>query len=264
MNNNINSTSLNSKIKKSQLKNLNADSINSVEIIEQTPGSTVLATCSDRDITLYNVSSQTKHSLYPAFNHEGADAAATKSSATRRPRSHDHANDDEITCLKSCNTTVGSSSLLASNGRLVMLFDLNEQPRLVDKLKFNQDTINCVEFSPASNVGSAGTVLTLGDDAGEIKIVDMRESKSATRHVPSLTLRNTLKGHKNICYCLKYHPSRPHELFSGSFDCSVIKWDLRNPKTKLAGLFSWHCLFLFFPFLLLLLLLKIKDIFYLF
>lgn len=199
---------LGTKIKKSQINNLNIDSINSIEIIENNKNatSTMLATCSDTDITLFNVSDQTKHSLY-----------STQGSSKSK------SNLDEISCLKSYHQ---NDLLFASNSRHIMMFDLKEQ-KLVNKLKFNQETVNCMEF------GSG--VLTLGDDSGEIKIVDVREPTNKSSSMPSLTLRNTLKGHKNICYCLKYHPTRPYELFSGSFDCSIIKWDTRNPKNKLAG-----------------------------
>lgn len=211
------SNNLGARFKKTQLDHLNEDSINSIEILDRSnnnPDSTVLATCSDVDITLYNLSSQTKHTLYPLAKATKAGGKSSKSNE-----------DDEISCLKSNNDL-----LFASNGRQIMLFDLNEQPRLVDKFKFNQETINCMEF------GSGSSTLTIGDDSGEIKIVDMREAKSTrSSNNVSLTLRTTLKGHKNICYCLKYHPTRPHELFSGSYDCSFIKWDLRSPKAKLAG-----------------------------
>ena len=194
-------TNFGEKIKKSKLENLNKDSINSIEILKTSDSnSTSLATCSDLDISLINVSTNTRKSLF----------SVPKSSQ------------DELSCLKSYS----NDHLFASHGRHVLLFDVN-QLKQINRLKFNSDTINCMELGSVNN----SQVLTLGDDSGEIKIVDLRVNNG----VPSLTLKNTLKGHKNICFCLKYHPTRPYELFSGSFDCSFIKWDTRNGKAKLAG-----------------------------
>lgn len=113
---------LNGKLRKTNLQNLNKDSINSIEILKSNDNR-IIATCSDVDINLYNVASGARHTLFPL--------TSTKCTL-----------ENEINCLKSFTDDL----LLASNGPYVFLFDVNEQ-KLVNKLKFNKDTINCIDFS---------------------------------------------------------------------------------------------------------------------
>lgn len=186
-------------IKKFQLENLNKNSINSIEFLEK--NANTYATCSDEDIILYNQSTESKQTLF-----------AGDANKKHEP--------DEITYLKHFQ----SNLLFAANGKYLNIFDIN-QLKLNDKFKFCKDTINCIE------IGQKNQVVTLGDDSGEIKLIDLRINAAKAPCV-NLTLKKTLNQHKNICYTLKYHPSRDYELFSGSYDCSILKWDTRFLKSN--------------------------------
>jgi len=52
--------------------------------------------------------------------------------------------------------------------------------------------------------------------------------------IPSVKLKKNLSTHTNICSDLKFNPSNESELFSCSFDCSVVKWDMRLVKKSSA------------------------------
>ncbi len=54
--------------------------------------------------------------------------------------------------------------------------------------------------------------------------------QAAVLALPTVTLRKSLASHENICSGLKLNPASDNELFSCSFDCTVIKWDLRAVK----------------------------------
>jgi len=54
--------------------------------------------------------------------------------------------------------------------------------------------------------------------------------QAAVLALPTVTLRKSLASHMNICSGLKLNPASDNELFSCSFDCTVIKWDLRAVK----------------------------------
>lgn len=47
----------------------------------------------------------------------------------------------------------------------------------------------------------------------------------------TLTIRKKMIGHSNICSSIKFNPLNDYELFSGSFDCSILIWDIRSTKT---------------------------------
>lgn len=111
---------LSENVHKTTLENLNKDSINSIEIVKN---STTLATCSDSDLVLYNLSSKTQSSLFSAST--GLNSFA-----------------GECNCLKCINDHI----LLASQGRHICLYDINELKQ-VNRLKFNQDVINCLELA---------------------------------------------------------------------------------------------------------------------
>ena len=186
--------SLSEKIKKSLIENLNNNSINNIEFLGE--NKITLITCSDEDIILFNQSTNAKQTLYIGSGNKKNEP-------------------DEITNLKYFQT----NQLFATNGKYLHLFDIN-QLKLIDKFKFCNDTINCIEL------GQKNQVITLGDDSGQVKLIDLRVNPVKSTSV-SLTLKKTLNQHKNICYALKYHPTRENELFSGSFDCSILKWDTR-------------------------------------
>lgn len=186
--------------KKRLVNDLNSNSINHVELLDNNNNSHTLATCSDTDITLYNESTNTRHTLYQ--------------STSKKP------DDDEISYLKSFHS---ANYMFAANGPFLQLFNI-EKLKPVDRFKFCKETINCID------VRNNNSHVTICDDSGQIKLIDVRIKPAAP--MINLTLNRTLDRHRNICFVIRYHPHKEHELFSGSFDCSVLKWDLRFAKSQ--------------------------------
>ncbi len=184
------------------LSNLNKNSINSFDLLNQN----TIFTCSDDDLVLYNTSTATRHVLY--------EAKADK--------------DEEFGCLRcftaNDNQNKETDFLFASNASRILLFDVNTQQQMTS-FKFSRESINAIEFNRSKSL------LATGDDSGEIKLLDLRVN-SIQKEVLNLTLKKTLKTHSNICFALKFNPNNENELFSGSFDCSVIKWDMRYLNAK--------------------------------
>lgn len=188
-----------SKVNKSKLISLNKNSINCFDFLSNNDHD-LLVSCCEEEINLFNLKTNSKQCLHTS-------------------------KEDEIGCFKLYNVSDNSASknLFSSSGKYLNMFDLN-QAKLLNKYKFSKDTINSIELNKANNL------LTCGDDSGEIRLIDLRQNPNQT--APSLTLKKTLQQHENICFTLKYHPINEHELFSGSFDCSFIKWDTRFLKAS--------------------------------
>ncbi|CAF0778741.1 unnamed protein product [Brachionus calyciflorus] len=178
------------QIKNFQLPNLNSNSINSFDFIDNS-----LLTCCESELNLFNLETKSKTTIYKATNEET----------------------EELGCFK----LIDNKNALVSNQNYVHLFDINTQKEL-NKFNFFQETVNCLELN------KQGNVLVGCDDSGEIKLLDLRIQSD----IPNLSLHKSLKQHQNICYCLKFHPMNEYELFSGSFDCTFVKWDIRFPKAK--------------------------------
>jgi WD40 repeat protein len=183
------------------IKNIHKNSINSIDINQK---NNILYSCSDDQLYLTNLNTLTKHCLC-----EINDSKSIK----------------ELTCLKYHNFDDKNDHLFSSNSNILHLYDLNHLKQ-ISKFKFSKDTINTIEINQNNNL------IALCDDSGEIKLIDLR----ANNRTINLTLRKTLSSHSNICFCLKFNPSNDNEFFSGSFDCSIIKWDTRfiskNNKNK--------------------------------
>ena len=73
-------------------------------------------------------------------------------------------------------------------------------------------------------------MLACCDDSGKINLLDLKYS--ADTKLPNLTLKKSLIDHENICSSVKFNPNNEFELFSGSFDCSILKWDIRYVKSN--------------------------------
>jgi WD40 repeat protein len=199
------STSKNDHFKKSHISNLNQDTINCIDIQKDSQDSTILFSCSDQELTLCNLNTLVKHSLFP-----------TAGSSSKKKQ------ENEFNSLKFHQFGKDSNYLFVSNDNILNLYDVNALKQ-TSTFKFCQDTINSIE------INSQNSLVALADDAGEIKLLDLRTNKDSKLKSSgiSLTLKKTFKQHSNICFCLQFNPFNPNELFSGSFDCSVIKWDLR-------------------------------------
>ncbi|RNA44229.1 WD repeat-containing 53 [Brachionus plicatilis] len=122
---------------------------------------------------------------------------------------------EELGCFK----IFQQDKLFLSNENIIQLFDLNLSQQ-INKFKFSKDTINSIKISKKDNI------LACCDDSGEIKLLDVRTQSRE----PCLSFCKSLNQHDNICYALEFHPANEHELFSGSFDCTFIKWDIRFQK----------------------------------
>ena len=190
------------KFKKTIISDLQTDAINSIESND----GVLLYTCCDEAITCLNMQTGTKQTFYSA--------AANQT-------------DDEINCLKLFNLSGGNTGgyLLVANNQYLQVFDVNTCKQ-VSKYKFFKETINSIELNSLRNS------VACSDDSGEIKILDLRVKKDKQMSLPTLTMRKSLLSHSNICFSVKFHPLNDNVLFSGSFDCTVLKWDLRSIKNS--------------------------------
>ncbi|KAJ1548806.1 hypothetical protein HK405_014743 [Cladochytrium tenue] len=58
--------------------------------------------------------------------------------------------------------------------------------------------------------------VAVADDSGAVRLFDLRGLR------PGRPLRTV---HQNVCAAVEFHPRRPHELWSGGMDCTIVKWD---------------------------------------
>jgi WD40 repeat protein len=193
----------NLRIEQTKIKNLynsSSDSTNSIEIL---PDKNILISCTDQEIIAYNQSEQSKAFIYKSNN-----------------------SNDEITYLKHFDLN-NTDVLVALNDKSIFMFDLLSTKQ-IGKFKFSKDTVNCIDLNRNKNT------LACGDDRGEIKLLDFRMNldKANKVQIPSLTLKKNLAHHENICFALKYNPLNENELFSGSYDCTIIKYDIRFTKAN--------------------------------
>lgn len=151
-----------------------------------------IISCSESELNIFNLETKDKSSVY-SITEEAS---------------------EELGCFEILN----QDKLFLSNQNLIQLFDLNVSKQ-INKFKFAKDTINSIKSKQNS-------IIAICDDSGEIKLLDIRSQSNS----PNLSLRKSLNQHDNICYALEFNPLSEHELFSGSFDCTFIKWDIRFQK----------------------------------
>lgn len=190
--------------KKNRIRDLHKDGIVSIETLNEN----AVFSCNDDTILLYNFNTDTKQLLY----------SGRKSKIP-----------DELGCLKSFSIDSKSSEnnyLFASNNDVLQLFDLTTFKQ-INKYKFSKETVNSIE------VNKSGNSIICCDDLGEIKVLDVRIKSAKTKtslSLPTITLKKSYTGHSNICSMVKFNPLNEYEIFSSSFDCSILKWDLRSVK----------------------------------
>ena len=194
----------NLNLNKTKIEDLHNDSINFIELKDDG----LIFSCSDEELVFYNMHSSAKQVLHQI----------------------DPKKEEEFSYLKYISTG-NNEYLFTSNGPILNLFDINSLKK-IDKFKFFKETINCIEINKTQNL------IACCDDSGEIKLLDLRctsdsnNNKKISISSPNLTLKKSLKQHTNICFTLKYNPLNEFELFSGSYDCTIIKWDTRFIKTN--------------------------------
>ncbi|OXB83485.1 UNVERIFIED_CONTAM: hypothetical protein H355_006332, partial [Colinus virginianus] len=94
--------------------------------------------------------------------------------------------------------------LYAAHGAAVSLLDARALREPVERLRFNDDDVNCLALS------DGGDLLAAADDSGAVRVVDL-EGKKVVR-----TLR-----HANICSSVAFRPGRPQSLVSCGLDMQV-------------------------------------------
>lgn len=94
--------------------------------------------------------------------------------------------------------------LYAAHGAAVALLDVRALREPVERLRFNEDEINCLALA------DGGDLLAAADDSGAVKVVDL-ESEKVVR-----SLR-----HANICSSVAFRPRRPQSLVSCGLDMQV-------------------------------------------
>ncbi|KAK9829594.1 hypothetical protein WJX72_006785 [[Myrmecia] bisecta] len=87
----------------------------------------------------------------------------------------------------------------------------------VQQWDYNSEEVNQLA------VNARGTFLAAADDAGEVKVIDLRTGKlhKTLRHV-----------HDNICSTVAFRPHRPWEVVSGGLDSKLVQWDFGSGKAK--------------------------------
>ncbi|KAI8903687.1 WD40-repeat-containing domain protein [Powellomyces hirtus] len=110
----------------------------------------------------------------------------------------------------------GEDLVYASFGPEIKLFDLrtNTSPVLMNAKSIcarpAEDDINNIA------VNERGTFLTTADDSGAIVVTDLRTNRPFKRF---------RSGHNNLATSVRFHPTRPWEVWSSSMDCTVRRWD---------------------------------------
>lgn len=102
-----------------------------------------------------------------------------------------------------------------SSGRSVLAYDVRKCSSYHGKFDFNEDEINQL------CVNSTGRYLASCDDMGEIKVIDIQESrlfKTLSRH------------HDNICSTVQFRHKKSWQLLSAGLDCCIINWDFSSGK----------------------------------
>lgn len=109
--------------------------------------------------------------------------------------------------------------ICAAAGNEISLFDLRQQAVILRKASqvcSSTDEINEICFN------EKGTFLAAADDSGEVKVFDVKQQQP--------TVFKTLRGHKNLCSSVAFHPKLPWELFTGGFDCRLLSWDFSKAR----------------------------------
>lgn len=107
--------------------------------------------------------------------------------------------------------------LWTSAGKTLSLIDIRSFEKAVAHVTVNSDEINQIAMNETSSY------LAAADDNGDIRIIDTSKQKLFK------TLR---KQHENICSCVQFscRPKRTEDLFSGSLDNSIARWNFTTAR----------------------------------
>ena len=181
-------------MQKIEIKNLQDKPINFLEIDNEN----LVFTCTDNEIISYNLATSSKQFIFKSGS-----------------KNNDN---EEFSCLKLIN-----GHLFGAQENILLVFDV-QSSKQINKFKFFKETINAIE------INASKSLLACCDDTGKINLLDFKYGVDTKQ--PCLTLKKSLNEHKNICSSLKFNPNNEYELFSGSFDCTVLKWDIRFVKSS--------------------------------
>ncbi|XP_077988092.1 WD repeat-containing protein 53-like [Glandiceps talaboti] len=115
--------------------------------------------------------------------------------------------DEDITSICFCQKD--SSKFYLSSGNHIQSYDLKNLKEPVCSYSFNQEEINQITLN------SNEELLASCDDAGQIKVINLREKK----------VHRTLRRHSNICTSVKFRRKKQWELVSGAMDECIIHWE---------------------------------------
>ena len=109
------------------------------------------------------------------------------------------------------------NELYISSGTQILAYDIRKCSSCMNKFDFNDEEINQL------CVNSSGQYLAACDDSGEIKVIDIHESRLFK------TLR---RRHDNICSSVQFRHKKSWQLLSAGLDCNIIHWDYSSGKTR--------------------------------
>ena len=110
-----------------------------------------------------------------------------------------------------------SNKFYISSGMQVLVYDMRKCSAYLTKFDLNEDEINQL------CVNSTGRYLAACDDLGEIKVIDIQESR----------LFKTLgRRHDNICSSVQFRHKKSWQLLSAGLDCNIINWDFSSGKPQ--------------------------------
>nr|XP_016511296.1 PREDICTED: WD repeat-containing protein 53 [Nicotiana tabacum] len=118
-------------------------------------------------------------------------------------------------CFKPGNEDV----VYVSSGNEVKCFDVNmvTASKLLHSYNYNKDEINQIACN------SKSSYLAAADDSGDVKIIDIRQSR----------MYKTLRaGHTSICSSAQFIPWRPWEVITGGLDSKLVLWDFSKGRPQ--------------------------------
>ena len=115
-------------------------------------------------------------------------------------------------------SAVGSKNnphfIYLTSGSCVKKFDLRNFTVPVEDLSFESDEINQIILSEDEKY------LAVADDSGFVTVYNLPEKKVA----------RTLRKHANICSSVAFRPGKINELYSASYDKTLIHWDFHRVR----------------------------------
>lgn len=109
------------------------------------------------------------------------------------------------------------NELYISSGTQILAYDIRNCSSCITKFDLNDEEINQL------CVNNTGQYLAACDDSGEVKVIDIRESRLFK------TLR---RRHDNICSSVQFRHKKSWQLLSAGLDCKIINWDFSSGKTQ--------------------------------